>query len=131
VYEKGTGFFRFLGDRLIGNKQVDYEARWDEFTGEFIVSHPGQTVPISRFKNAAAFSQFFFAVRNEDTGIAVADRGAPYVLSSVQIQTIELVPPLTMIAPFLHSHQITTPWRRTPLLFADAAAGSVSADGSK
>lgn len=119
VYERGRGFLSFLGDRLVGTDQVSYEAQWDEFGGDYVITRLGATKRASsRFSDAVAFTDHFFSIADEKTGIRVANHDHPYVLSSVEIQTVELAPPLTMIAAFLRGHQISTPWIRTPLLFS-------------
>lgn len=119
VYERGRGFLSFLGDRLVGTDQVEYQARWDEFAGDYVITRLDAAKRTSyRFPDAASFAEHFFGIVDEETGIHVTNHDHPYVLSSVEIQTVELAPPLTMIAAFLHDRLVSTPWARTPLLFA-------------
>ena len=115
VYEKATGFFGFLGDKLVGENRTVYEAQWDEFGNEFLVTASNHS--IYTFRTAPSFLAFFFALKSHETGIAVPSRGSLYMLTNVGVNAVRLVPPLNMILLFFRSQNESTPWERTPLTF--------------
>jgi hypothetical protein len=113
VYEHTGGFLGFFGDRVVGEYAETYRAKWDEFSGDFILSADGR--PIRRTISAQTFLAELFNLTNVDTGIRLNNSDRYYVLSDVKIQIVKLVPPLTMIAPFLTRRQLSTLWVKTEL----------------
>lgn len=113
VYERTAGVLGLLGDKLVGEYKETYRARWDEFSGDFILTADSR--PTRRTISARAFLTELFSLSNVDTGIRIAAGTRYYVLSDVQIQIVRLVPPLTMIAPFLTKRQINTQWVKTEI----------------
>ena len=110
VYQASGGLLGLFGDRLIGEYHRTYQARWDEFSGDFIVDADSKTV--QKTISAQNFVAGLFSLSNVDTGIHLPP-GTYYVLSDVRIQIVKLVPPLTMIAPFLAQRQLETSWVKT------------------
>ncbi len=112
VYQPSGGILGIFGDRLIGEYHRTYQARWDEFSGDFIVNADSQTV--QKTISAQTFVSGLFSLANAHTGIRLSP-GTYYVLSEVRIQIVKLVPPLTMIAPFLSQRQLDTSWVKTEI----------------
>jgi hypothetical protein len=114
VYEYVGGFLGFFGDKLVDEYQRSYRARWDEFSGDFVLTSNGG----SPFRTASArtFLTALFTLPNVDTGIRLKQGKQYYVLSDVRIQIVKLVPPLTMIAPFLAQRQMNTQWVKTEII---------------
>lgn len=113
VYQPSGGLLGIFGDRLVGEYHRTYQARWDEFSGEFIVNADSKTV--QKTISARNFVSGLFSLAKADTGIRLAP-GTYYVLSDVRIQIVKLVPPLTMIAPFLTQRQLDTSWVKTEIV---------------
>jgi hypothetical protein len=113
VYQRTGGLLGILGDKLIGEFQRSYRARWDEFGRDFVISEDGRTV--LRTRTASEFLSEFFHLARADTGIRLKPPDSYYVLSNVRIQIVRLVPPLTMISPFLTNREIDTPWVKTEM----------------
>ena len=113
VYEHTGGFLGFFGDRVVGEYSQTYRAKWDEFSGYFILNAEGR--PTRRTISAQSFLTELFKLSNVDTGIRLERNDRYYVLSDVRIQIVRLVPPLTMIAPFLSRRQINTDWAKTEI----------------
>lgn len=113
VYERTGGLLGILGDKLVGDFERTYRATWDEFGSEFVVTRKGSAK--KRIKSANAFLSAFFHLHGARTGIRLKPPHHYYVLSSVRIQIVKLVPPLTMISPFLSHREIDTPWVKTEI----------------
>lgn len=113
VYRRTGGLLGILGDKLIGEFQTSYQARWDEFSGDFVINKDGRTVRRSR--STTRFLSEFFHLVGADTGIHLKPPERYYVLSNVRIQIVRLVPPLTMISPLLLNREIDTPWVKTEM----------------
>lgn len=115
VYQKATGPFHFLGDRFIGEVHPSYEARWDEFSREFIVTAANRRV--HRFASESAFVAYFFSLSHYATGIVLPSGRPCYMLTSIEVNATKLVPPLNMISLLVPLERHTTAWERTPLAF--------------
>lgn len=113
VYERNKGLFSFLGDKLVADWRRVRRARWDEFSGEFLITTAAGGS--RQMRAAPSFLSTLFHLKTVDTGIRLASGHNYYVLSNVQIQIVRLVPPLTMIALFLPHRQIDTPWVETEI----------------
>ncbi len=115
VYQKANGIFRFLGDKLIGECHPAYEAQWDEFSNQFIVTTGDHRS--YRLGSAAAFAKFFFSLPYYTTRIQLPPGRSYYMLTSIEVDATKLVPPLNMISLLVPIDRHTTPWERTRLVF--------------
>ncbi len=115
VYQKTTGIFRFLGDKLIGECHPAYEAQWDEFSNQFVVTTDNHHT--YRFATARAFVAFFFSLSYYPTAIRLATDRGYYMLTSIEVDATKLAPPLNMISLLVPLDRHTTAWERTRLEF--------------
>jgi len=115
VYQKTSGIFGFLGDKLIGECHPAYEAQWDEFSSQFIVANDDHH--LYRFATAPAFAKFFFSLPYYATGVKIPPGHGYYMLTSVEVDATKLVPPLNMISLLVPIDRYTSAWERTRLAF--------------
>ena len=113
VYQKTSGIFRFLGDKLIGECHPAYEAQWDEFSNQFIVTTDDHRT--YRFATAPAFVKFFFSLPHYATRVQLPPGRGCYMLTSIEVDATKLVPPLNMISLLVPLDRHTTAWERTRL----------------
>ncbi len=113
LYKKMTGLFRIFGDRMIAEYHPTFEARWDVFNNHFtIVDTEGRPhIYTSREK----FLDHFLHLSEFPISFEMQEGEEYYILSNVRLNTMKLVPPLTLLAPLLRGRWESSSWVRKPL----------------
>ncbi|MEW5815154.1 MAG: hypothetical protein AB1798_07120 [Spirochaetota bacterium] len=118
VYRKVRGMLSLFGDRLVLEEHPAHEARLDIVNGQFVIdSSFGDTMS---FNNENSFLNAFFSLENyrlkgEPLKECLKDYKNCYVLGNIRVQTVKLIPPLTILSFFLPSNTEGTPWKHVDL----------------
>lgn len=121
IFKKTKGLFKLFGDRMVSEFHPVHTARWDIFNDHFTMTkHNGTS---HTYESVESFLSAFLTLQN----FTIADSYEPprhyYAAGSVLLNTMKLVPPLTILAPFLSLRQKSAGWRRHELSEAAVTGG--------
>lgn len=108
LYRRDTGFFSFLGDKIITEKKVIKTAYLDIYERVFIIE-------VNKGKKVLLYEEDFLRsfFKAEDVQIGRLDSGESkehYVLARISFSPVRLVPPLNMISLFYKKTAVVTRW---------------------
>ncbi|MBN1797026.1 MAG: hypothetical protein JW822_00500 [Spirochaetales bacterium] len=114
IYERSEGLFAFLGDRLVAEYNPSSVAYKDFFDDEYVIeSWRGEK---TGFKS---FEQFFktFLTLNDFIlqGIEESEVSGYYMLVRVQLDSVKLIPPFTILSFLPFKGRFLSPWVRMEL----------------
>jgi hypothetical protein len=114
LYERSEGLCAFLGDRLVEEYNLSTVAYRDFFTEEYVIeSWRGEKICI---KEAEQFFTIFFSLKDFSIqGIEEAEAYRYYVLVRVQLDSVKLIPPFTILSFLPFGGRCTSPWVRMEL----------------
>lgn len=113
LYKKVTGLFRIFGDRMIAEYHPTFEARWDLFNNHFtIVDAEGRP---HIYTSRERFLDHFLHLSDFPISFKIQKDDEYYILSNVRLNTMKLVPPLTLLAPLLRGRGESSSWVRKSL----------------
>jgi hypothetical protein len=118
LYREIDGFLRIFGDRLVADHLLIYEARWDSINQHFIVID-NEDREYSPFSSEDEFIRFFLNLDAYRMTIDASDTEQLYLLCRSRIQSIKLVPPLTLMSFLIPRFRETTAWERIPFRIVD------------
>lgn len=114
LYRKSRGILRYFGDRMVYEAHPTYEAGWDIFHKQFFLT--GDDGSSRMFKNKDKFLLAFFTLKNYPVELKETDPlEGYYILGSISLNTIKLVPPFNILSFLLPKNQKVTPWERIEL----------------
>lgn len=114
LYEKQTGFFRFLGDRLITELNITKEASWDMFNKQFMLK--GERDTIHQFSESSDLLREFFALKDFRIGIdSLVENESNYLLARIEYKPIKLSAAMRLLSFFSSRDTVTTDWERREL----------------
>jgi hypothetical protein len=110
LYKKVTGLFRIFGDRMFAEYHPTFEARWDVFNNHFtIVDAEGRS---HSYTSREQFLDHFLHLPDYPVSFEMQEDEEYYVLCNVRLNTMKLVPPLTLLAPLLRGRGESSSWVR-------------------
>lgn len=110
VYEKEESLLGLISDKLIREYAVIREGKYEDYSGQYIIfSEDGKT----GFSDLAVFIEEFSGLTGFFLSLPpVKDTRERYILSRITLNTVKLLPPLTILSFFLPENRIVTPWVR-------------------
>ena len=111
IYKRTAGISQLMGDRLIAESSVLYEARWDELNERYIVLIDEEHE--IGFEDPNRLTSFLLSLNKHRITLQDDPEGEIYLLCRAQIEPIRLVPPLTLMTFLLPKFRTTTPWGET------------------
>jgi hypothetical protein len=120
LYRERSGPAAFLGDALVYEHTVVYSGSHDLFSGDYILNAPGGE---RRFSSFPRFLESFSTVTHRISMNELPPAEGLALLYQVAVTPRSLVPPFTMLRPFIPDIERTTPWQRAPLLRGTPAEG--------
>lgn len=113
IYEQNTGFFSFLGDRILSEYTIARIAGWDQFSERFFYTDADGRR--KTFFSKKAFFENFFTLHNYPVKLPKGRSRQLYSLVGVEIEPVHLIPPLTIINMLNRKNIIHSGWKRVPL----------------
>jgi len=115
LYKKAEGFFAFLGDHLVAEYSPQCVGYRDFFDDDYVIeNYDGK---ILRFKNPDKFVKELFSLRDfRLRGMEEADHSGYYVMVMVQLDSVKLVPPFTILSLLPFEGRSVTPWIKQELV---------------
>ncbi len=114
IYERSEGLFAFLGDRLVAEFNPSLVAYRDFFDEEYVIE-PWQGEKNS-FKNVEQFFTAFFTLNDFMLqGIEESQLSRYYVLVRIQLDSVKLIPPFTILSLLPFEGRFISPWVRMEL----------------
>lgn len=121
VYKKTDGILSLFGDRMVSEFHPAYTAHWDLFNNRYVVTGPeGGT---HAYPSEELFLSYFLQLKDYRVENSYGEPENYYMLGSVLLNTMKLVPPLTILAPFLSLRQRSGDWERFELSSAEQPEG--------
>ena len=108
LYEKNEGFFSFFGDRLLLEKRPSYTAYFDVYEDAYVVVETDGTY--RQFDNKQTFIDNFFSISDFMLAEDLKNILRHYILARIRLIPIKLIPPLTVIALFAETGNISSSW---------------------
>ena len=98
---------------MIAEYHPTFEARWDVFNNHFtIVDTEGRP---HIYTSKEKFLDHFLHLSEFPISVKMQEGEEYYILSNVRLNTMKLVPPLTLLAPLLRGRAESSSWVRKPL----------------
>ncbi len=117
VYKKAEGVLAIFGDRMVSEFHPAYTAHWDLFNNRYVVTGPeGES---HAYPSEGLFLSRFLQLKDYRVENSYGEPENYYMLGSVLLNTMKLVPPLTILAPFLSLRQRSGDWERFELSSAE------------
>jgi hypothetical protein len=109
LYRRQTGFFRFLGDRIIVERRISQTARYDAFEGRYLIRR--QDREAGAFGEAGQALEAFCALSDYVLAdLAGQEAGQYYVAARARLTPVKMVAPLNIITMFLPRMAFSSPW---------------------
>jgi len=121
LYQKKGGITGILGDRLVQERREQFEARYDPFSRDYVISSETRE---QRYRNRGEFLQSFFSPppmvfhRLPD-----GSQSSGYVLAQVRLEPMKMAPALRLLRFLLPHLTVVTPWKRLEL--AEGGTGTL------
>jgi hypothetical protein len=114
LYQKAEGLFAFLGDHLIAEYSPWYKGSRDFFNEEYVLQRSdGKTLG---FKYFGDFLHEFFTLRDFLLwGMEESGRSGYYVQVMVQLDSVKLVTPFTILSLLSFEGRFSTGWIKKEL----------------
>ena len=111
LYQENIGFFSFLGDRLILEKRISYNAFYDQYENKYIIESSSGAMQF--FQNEEDFIKNFFVIRQFELSDSKRDKSSRYyILARIRLNPVKLIPPLTVISLFSNVGSTVSSWEK-------------------
>lgn|GEM_PF-2111546 len=121
LYQKSGGVTGILGDRLVQEQREQFEARYDPFSRDYVISSETRE---QRFRRRGEFLQSFFSpppmVFHQ---LPDGSQSSGYVLAQVRLEPMKVAPALRLLRFLLPHLTVVTPWKRLEL--AESGTGTL------
>ncbi len=112
IYKKRKGVLFLLGDKLLHEYHPFHEAHWDQFNKQYSIKSDNTII---NYTSKPDFFNNFFSLKNYPLRFKPLNPENYYLLSRIRLETVKLVPPLTILSPVLFENKYKTPWRKYEL----------------
>jgi len=115
LYEKNEGFFSFLGDRLVLERNLAYISYMDFFDNKYMIQTSNQR--LIGFNDPERFINNFFSINDYRlTSLEEKNISKYYILVCIHLNSVRLVAPFNLLSLFTSEESFTTQWVKKDLI---------------